>query len=47
MIKQDGSMVTPCWVNWKLTFKNQKAFMNREAKVAFDICKNTGTDPHL
>ena len=41
MIKQDGSMVTPIWVNGKLTFKTQKAFMNREAKVAFDICKNT------
>lgn len=41
MIKRDGSMVTPVWVNGELTFKTKKAFMNREAQLALEICQKT------
>lgn len=37
MVKRDGSMVTPVWVNGELTFKTKKAFMNREAQLALEI----------
>lgn len=41
MDKRDGSMVTPVFVNGKLTFKTKKSFTTKEAALAYDICLNT------
>ena len=41
MDKRDGSMVTPVFVNGKLTFKTKKSFETKEAALAYDICLKT------